>query len=192
MRTATTLLGLLVVLTPMPAPAQDLPETAQDLRATAEDLMAPMRDPEAMNYQLSMEKLRKLVEVQRGLNALVASDPKLFEGIDSETEARAKKGGAPLTVAERAAVIDRHPQIRRVFSGAGVTSRDWILTSLAMGNAGLALAIKNGELDPEAAPPPETAAQKANLALLEKNQAEWRKILEELERLGEELDKAGE
>lgn len=37
------------------------------------------------------------------------------------------------------------------------------------------------------APPPTTAAQKANVALYEQNEAEWRKILEELERMGDEV-----
>jgi hypothetical protein len=180
MHPATILLGMLAVLAGSPAAAQD-PSALQDPSA-------PMRDPEAMNYQLSMEKLHKLVEVQRALNALNASDPELFERIDRETAAIAKKKGTSPTVGERVAVLDRNPRVQRVFNEAGGTSRDWMLTGLAMGNAFLALEVKMGRLSPEHATSPTTAAQKANLALLENNQAEWQKIQEELERLGDELD----
>lgn len=180
MHPATTLLGVLAVLAGSPAAAQD--------SSALQDPSAPMRDPEAVNYQLSMEKLRKLVEVQRALNALNASEPELFERIDREIAAIAKKKGTSPTVAERVAVLDRNPAVQRVFTKAGGTSSDWMLTGLAMGNAFLALEVKMGRLSPEHAPPSTTAAQKANLVLLENNQAEWQKIQEELERLGEDLD----
>jgi hypothetical protein len=174
MRSVTTLLTLLVILGPLPAAAQGPP--------------AYPRDEEVKNYRLSMPKLHRLVEVQRQLNAVHASNPAPFDKMDGEMAAEAKKKGAPLTSAQRAAVIDRYPEVRRVLTGAGTTTRDWVLTSEAMGDAHVALEVKKGTLPPEAAgSPPTTTAQKANVALLEKNQAEWQKILQELERLGDEL-----
>jgi hypothetical protein len=173
MRPLTTLLAFLVTLAPLPAAAQGLRSTRQDA--------------ELMNYRLSMEKLRKLVEVQRALAAAHAKDPKVFENIDTESQARVKENGGPLTVAQKAAIFDRHPEARRVFTNAGWNFRDWMLTSEAMGNAYVGLEIKKGRIQPEVAAPPATAAQKANVVLLEKNDAEWQKILEELDRLGDEL-----
>jgi hypothetical protein len=168
-----TLLGLLLMLVPISGAAQGLPGTKSD--------------PAAMNYRLTMPKLRKLVDVQRTLNALNASNPELFEKMDSEVRTAARKNGAPLTAAQRAAILDRYPDVKRVFTRAGWTSRDWVLTGEAMGNAFLAHEVMKGRLSPGAAPRPRTAAQKANIALLESNQTEWRRIQEELERLAEEL-----
>ena len=167
-------LTLLLLLAPVPVPAQGFPVAT--------------RNQESMNYRLSMEKLRKLVEVQRTLNALNATKPQLFERLDGEVAATSKKKGSSLTATERAVILDRYPDVKRVFSRANWTSRDWVLTGEAMGQAFLAHEVMKGRLGPEAAPPPKTAAQKANVALMEKNQAEWRKIQQELERLSEELE----
>ena len=174
MRLTTMFLGLLVMLAPVPAPAQSVPVVG--------------RDQESMTYQLSMQKLRKLVEVQRKLNTLNTAKPELLESTSAELAAKAKKKGGSLTAKERAAVLDRYPEMKKVFTGSNWTSRDWVLAGEAMGYAFLAHEVKKGRLSPQAAPPPKTAVQKANIALLEKNQAEWRKIQEELERLSEELE----
>lgn len=137
-----------------------------------------------MSYRLSMDKLRKLVPMQRALNAAHAKNPQLFEGIDSESLAMSKKNGGGLTVAQKAAIMDRHSEVRGVFSSAGWNARDWMLTYEAMGDAFTAIAAKEGTLT---GPPPATAAQKANVALLEANQAEFQKIIEELDQLTDEL-----
>jgi hypothetical protein len=168
MRPVTTVLTLLVMLVPLPAAAQ---------RSTRQD-------EEVMNYRLSMEKLHKLLQVQRALNAANAKDPQLFERIDEEALAAAKKNGGPLTVGQKVAIFERHPEAQRVFASAGGTAREWLLTAEAMGNAAIAVETKKGTLT---GPPPTTDAQKANVALLEKNEAEWQKILEELDRLANEL-----
>lgn len=171
MRTALTALGLLLVFAPLPA-------TAQEWRAKS--------DAEVMNYRLSMEKLRKLLDAQHVYNALNAKNPQLFERIDSESRAMAKKNGAPLTVAQRLSVLDRYPELQRALAGIGWNTRDWLLTAEAMGAAYTAMEVKKGTLSPETAPPP-TAASEANVALLQKNEAEWKKILQELDRLADEL-----
>ncbi len=141
------------------------------------------QDPDVMNYRLSMDKLRKLPDVQRALNAAHRKNPQVFENIDQETHALSRKNGSP-SVAQRAAILERHPEARRVFTSAGWSARDWMLTSEAMGDAFMAIEARRGAV---AAPPTRTAAQKANVALLEKNQAEFRKILEELDELTDEL-----
>jgi hypothetical protein len=168
MRQVTTLLALGVMLAASPAAAQG---------------PSPKLDAEVMNYRLSMEKLRKLPQVQRALNAAHAKNPKIFDSIDEE-RAAARKNKVSLTVAQMAAMLDRRPEARSAFASAGWNAREWMLTSEAMGNAVTWIETKKGTLS---GPPPATNAQKANVALLEANQAEFQKILEELDQLTDEL-----
>ena len=170
MRSVIASLALLLALGPAPARAQ------QNVGATKPDA-------EVMNYRLSMEKLRKLVPAQRALNALNARDPQFFEKIDRQIKAPGRKG--PLTVAEQAAILNQYPAFKRALAGAGTTPREWLLTSAAMGNALIAIAVKEGTLTSKATPP--TAAQKVNVALLEKDDAEFQKILEQLDELTDEM-----
>jgi hypothetical protein len=104
--------------------------------------------------------------------------------MDGDTRAIAKKNGGPLTVSQKAAIVDRNPEAKRVFTSAGWNAREWLLTTEAMGNAYLSIEARNGTVS---APPPSTAAQKANVTLLQENKAEFQKIIEELNRLGDEL-----
>ncbi|HWB40356.1 MAG TPA: hypothetical protein VG500_03805 [Gemmatimonadales bacterium] len=143
-------------------------------------------EAEVANYRLSMKKLWQIVEVQRDLNALLVKDPELFELADQENEARIKAGKPP-TLRERATQLESRPPIRAVFAEAGTTPLDWLTATEAMGNAGVSLEIVTGRLDSRSGPPPGTEAEKANVTLLRQNEAEWRKILAELERLGDEI-----
>jgi hypothetical protein len=171
MRPVATLFTLGMMLAAMPAAAQ------QGLGTTKPDA-------ELMNYRLSMEKLHKLVDVQRSLNTLNAKNPKVFETIDREYQTAAKKNGGPLTVSQKAAIIERYPEAQRMLSSSGTTPRDWLLTLEAMGDAYIWIETKKGTLRGS---PPTTDAQKANVALLEKNQAEFQKIMEELDKLMDEM-----
>jgi hypothetical protein len=168
MRPVIAHLTLLVMLVPLRV-------TAQEGRAATHE------DAEVMNYQLSMEKLRKLVPAQRALNALNAKDPQFFERIDREGQAGGKKN---LSVDEQAAILDKYADLKRALASAGTTSREWLLISGAMGNAYMWIETKEGTLE---TPPPSTAAQKANVDLLEKNDAEFQKIIEELDQLTDEM-----
>jgi hypothetical protein len=165
MPSVTTLLVFVLSLAALPAAAQG--------GATAP------RDPELMNYRLSMDKLRRLPEAQRALNAAHAKNPQLFDIMDRERQAMANA-----TVAQRAAMLDRRPDVKNAFTSVGWTARDWLLTTEAMGKAFTAIAAREGTVT---APPPRTDAEKANVALLEKNDAEFKKILEELDQLTDEL-----
>jgi hypothetical protein len=153
------------------------------LQAAAQGSAASRPDPEVMNYRLSMEKLRKLVPAQRALNELNAKDPQFFEKIDRERQT-GKKG--PLTVAEQTKVLERYPAFKRALAGAGTTPREWLLISGAMGDALIAIEVKKGTLTSKAPPP--TPAQKANIALLQKNDAEFQKIIEQLDQLTDEME----
>jgi hypothetical protein len=170
MRPVGTLLALLVLLASL-APA------AYGQRSTRQD-------EEVMNYPLSMEKLRNLVEMQRAFNAANARNPQLFEKMNQESEASEKKHGGSLTVAQKVAIMERYPEVRRAFASVGGSARDWLLTFEAMGNAYVTIAAREGTVT---GPPPATDAQRANVALLERNDAEFQKILAELDQLTNEL-----
>ena len=153
----------------------------------AEDAQAQRpvyQDKEVMNYRLSMEKLRKLVDVQRSLTAANAKNARLFDVMDGNMRETAKKNGRPLTVAQKAAIMDRNPEAKRVFTRAGWSAREWLLTTETMGDAYLSIEARKGTVS---APPPTTQAQKANVALLEQNRAEFQAIMEELDQLSDEL-----
>jgi hypothetical protein len=171
MRQATALLTGVLLLIPLPAAAQ-------------ESSGGTKQDAEVMNYQLSMEKLRKLVQMQRAFNAADAKNPQLFERINQESQASEKKHGGPLTVAQKAAILDRYPEAQRAFASVGGSARDWLLTFEAMGNAYVTIMSRDGTVT---GPPPVTDAQKANVALLDANEAEFQKILAELDTLTDEL-----
>jgi hypothetical protein len=145
-----------------------------------------LRDPAVENHRLSMTGLRNLLAVQRGLNALAKSEPALLVRLGREVEALERSGRAPRTVAEEAGHFDRHPRIRRVFTEAGTTPREWLLTLHAVANATIGLGVKEGTTPRNAVSTPSTAAHHANVALLEANAAAWQAIADELERLHED------
>jgi hypothetical protein len=145
---------------------------------------AAAQDAEVKNYQLSMDKMRKLVEVQRSLNAANEKNPELFAGINQETEAATDKNGGPLSAKQRIAIVERHPEFKSLFTSAGWNARDWVLTSEAATMAYVRVHSKDGTVS---APPATTAVEKANVALLEQNAEETEKLMQELGRLGEEM-----
>jgi hypothetical protein len=126
--------------------------------------------PEVENYELTMEKVRTFMAVQRA----IASDPEAASKIDSEFK-KLSSDKAKVTIADVAPLLDRQPQVRRVLDKTGTTSRDFLLMSGAFVNAGVHYALR--ERDGAA---PRSAAQQANVALLEKNHVEWKKIEQEL------------
>jgi hypothetical protein len=171
MQRVASLLACLVTLAPLPAAGQ-------------EGLGTTRRDAEVMNYRLSMDKLHQLLEVQRALTAANEKNPEFFTKIDEEAMAAAKANGGPLTVAQKVAILERHPEFQRVVAGAGGNARDWMLTLEAFGSAYVTVHSRDGTL---AGPPPTTAAEKANVALLDQNADESERIMEELGKLADEM-----
>jgi hypothetical protein len=146
---------------------------AQSL-ATAQDYSALWRSPEVENYELTMENVRKFMDVQRA----VATDADTMAKVDRDFKEMVKNNPKP-TIADSAAILERQPKVVSVLGKAGLTSREYLLTSSAVSNAGVHLALRGRGASPK------TTAQKANVALLEKNGAEWKKMEQELIRIGE-------
>jgi hypothetical protein len=136
------------------------------------------KDPAVQNYELSMEKVRKVVDVLRA----VATDAETSAKLDRDFKELVKANPKP-TVAQVTALIDGEPVVRNAIGKTGLTTRDYLLSSTAVSNAGVHMMLRSrgqGET------PPLTDAQKANVALLEKNSAEWQKLQQEMIRLGEQ------
>jgi hypothetical protein len=141
------------------------------------------RDPEVENYELTMEKVRKVVDVLRA----VTSDAETNAKIDRDFKELSKAKPKP-TVADVSALIERQPVVRSAISKAGLTTREYLLSSSAVTNAGIHMILARQSQKSGASPL--TAAQKANVALLEKHRAEWQKIEEEFTRIAEAMTKA--
>jgi hypothetical protein len=149
---------------------------------SAQDWSALRKDPEVANYALTLDKVRTLVAVERALVAVAATDPQAMPAIDREFKAM-RQGATPPTVKAAAAIIERHPSVRDALSKSGATPHEWLLTVSAVNNAALEMLTrkyKNG-----ATASGGTAAQQANVALLENNQADWQKLEQEMRRLAE-------
>ncbi|MGH9163032.1 MAG: hypothetical protein ACRD2X_23975 [Vicinamibacteraceae bacterium] len=152
--------------------------------AAGQDWTAVWRDPEVVNYELTMERIRKLVAAQRDMTALAAREPDVPAKIDAEMKAMAKNRTAPSTVAGAARMLDRHPSVRDIFAKNGLTARDWLAMSGAMTTAAVDIMLEGRK----PASSPRSPAQKANVALLKKNRAEWEKIQKEFARLAAEAE----
>jgi hypothetical protein len=165
MRLATIRIAVLVVGLAVLAP----------LSAVAQDWGLIAKDPEAQNYQLTMDKIRKFMEVQRAYTANEAEAAKIESDFQQLAASKTK-----LTLTEAAALYDRYAGVRSSLSKAGFTTKEWILTSVAVINAMTNTMQKNNPSALAGATP----AQKANVALLETNNEEWQKIQQELIQLG--------
>ena len=149
--------------------------------ASAQHWSGFWRDPEVANYELTMEKVRQAVDVLRA----VSSDAETSAALDREFKELAKTKPKP-TVADVTTLMERQPVVRNAISKAGLTTREYLLSSSAMSNAGLHMTLSR---QTQSGAPPQTAAQKANVALLENNRAEWQKLEAEIIRIGEALQK---
>jgi hypothetical protein len=149
--------------------------------ASAQYWSGVWRDPEVENYELSMDKVRKVVDVLRA----VTSDTEAMAKVDRDFKELTKTTPKP-TVADVTALLERHPVARNAISKAGLTARDYLLSSSALTNAGVHMTLRRQS---GSGAPPLTAAQKANISLLEKNPAEWQKIEEEFRRIAEAMTK---
>lgn len=73
--------------------------------------------------------------------------------------------------------------MRNALAKAGTTSREFLLMSGALFNAGMTIAMPESDNAS-----PRSAAQKANVALLQKNHAEWKKMEQEIVQLATQAE----
>jgi hypothetical protein len=160
------IVGFVIVLAPPPLAAQDWSRM--------------FKAPEVVNYTLTMDKVRKFVAAQRA----IADSPSAASQLDGEFKALQKSNPQP-TLADVTALVDRQTTVRNAIVKAGFTTQDYLLTSWAVGNAGIhRMLSKNGTA-------PGSAAQKANVALLEQNATEWEKLQQEMRQIAEKAVATG-
>jgi hypothetical protein len=143
------------------------------LSAAAQDWSRMFRAPEVQNYELTMDHVRKYADVVRAM----ARDPEAASQLDRDFKGLQAKKPMP-TLADVTALVDQNSAARSAIGKSGLTTRDYLLSSWAVANAGIHMMIRGKGA--------ETSAQKANVALLESNRAEWTKIQQELARLAEQ------
>jgi hypothetical protein len=126
-------------------------------------------DTKAMqSYRLTDAGFAKYVQATRNMVQVAKQHPEI---------ASDEKDTDPKSLADMAAVYDRHPQLKHAITSAGMSSREFVLFSLSLFQAGMAagIAAQNGGKVPEGISP-------ANVEFYKKHAAE-------MQRLGEEIRK---
>ena len=119
---------------------------------------------EARNYTLTMDKLQKLADATDAVNKLLASDAALKAKVNASNNDR-------LTLDQQAKAMDASfPQVAAVIHAHGITSREYILISVAFINDVTFVGLKRQGMI-QAYPPNSITPQ--NAAFVESN---WDKI----------------
>jgi hypothetical protein len=91
---------------------------------------------ELVAFHLSMAKLSKAAQASKTLEKLSETDPSL-KGV-----AQLQKQKGPQSIAEAVARIHDHPQARTAIEGAGLSTRDYVLTMYCLEQSTQALFLK--------------------------------------------------
>jgi hypothetical protein len=149
---------------------------------------APLRaqsDEETLSrYRLTDAALAKFVQASRNFIAVAKANPALLkEGEDDGEHAQ--------TLAQIAAVYDRHPPLQKAITGAGLTTREYVTFVLAMFQAGMAAMLvehQQGKFDNVPAGIP-----RDNALFYQRHKVELERIGEELRALeGKERSQEGD
>jgi hypothetical protein len=121
-------------------------------------------------YQLTMPNVRKMATAYEKMDAALKANPALAAKL-------AKQEGAS-SVEEVIKRIDGEPVLRQAIAGAGISTRDLVLTQFATFTAGMNdFAVKSG------AKPPTAPAAAANLRLYQQNRAEFDQLTARVKQL---------
>jgi len=133
------------------------------------------------NYRLTMPVLKKMVQVQENLFESIKKDPsvatkyqRVIEISDESLDATVKK-------------MDGVPELKQALAKAGLTTREFLLATVTMVQAGMAAAMAR---QPRADPSKLPANVRANMKFLEQNRAalaQMQKRTDEIEREAKKL-----
>lgn len=129
------------------------------VRASADD------EADVENYRLTMPVVRKLQRVQENLYESIKKDPSqatkfkkiLDDGLDQPLASMVKK-------------VDGVPEVKQAIAKAGLTTREYLLATLAMFEAGMSQAMLQA---PAADTSKLPAGVRANMKFMEQNRAEF-------------------
>lgn len=131
---------------------------------------------EMESFRLTKAKMDKWMAAQWGIVKLAQQHPELA----SETRAPDEdEDGNDPTLDQLAARIEKVPEVRQALRRAGITAREYALTTLVVFEAGFAYAAKKQGLIKEI--PPEVPA--AHVALVAQYEAEMNRLQAEMKKL---------
>ena len=124
----------------------------------------PQNDPnmkEIFNYTLTMDKIHKLTAVE--------NDMAVYEKGHSELQKEMDADNSDGNLEQLAQKIQKYPAVAGILKKDGVTPREYIVGTLAVVQAGMAVSFKKSGVYKDYPPKILTAINPANLALVEKN-----------------------
>jgi hypothetical protein len=138
--------------------------------------LAAQSDEETLaRYRLTDAALAKFTRASRNFIAAGKANPALLEPRDKDDDESAE------TIAQIAAIYDRHPPLRQGITSAGLTTREFATFMLAMFQAGMAAWLvdqQHGKFDK--VPP---GVPRENVLFYQRHQAELKQIGDELRAL---------
>ena len=175
MRTAPLRAGVLSLVVTLSPPSSSSLASAQ----TSAD-----RDRQAYgSYQLTMPKYQKYLAAMVNLAQASSRNPKIGHAIEDF---------GSLTSGQMVARLNGVPEARRVITGEGLTTRDYVLTQGAMLQAGIAYGMmKQLKISPDSAIKT-FGVSRANLEFVGKNEAEITSSMKEAEAKVDALQGADE
>lgn len=147
---------------------------AAGLACWAAPLGAQSDEQTLARYRLTEATLAKFAQATHNLVAAAKANPSVLKEQDEEQDDDEKVE----TLADMAAVYDRHPVLKQAITGAGLTTREFATFVMSMFQAGLAASLvemRQGKLDSLPAGVP-----RENVLFYQRHKAE-------LDRIGQEL-----
>lgn len=148
------------------------PSAAQKKQASASDDKFMQ---ELSSYRLTDAALAKFTQAAQNLIQLQKDHPELAKEAENEPSS-----GDVKSIDEMVALYHRHPQIERAINSASMSTRDFVLFSMSMFQAGMgAWALQQSGKLPEGTP-------MANVTFYKAHEAQLKKLNEEMQAAQEE------
>jgi hypothetical protein len=136
---------------------------------------------EVQNYRLTMPVVKKFERVQESLYQSIRKDPSLATKYDKTPD-----DGSDQSIAATVKRMDAMPELKQAVVKAGLTTREYLLATLAMLQVGMAHAMSQSRgADTSKLP----ANVRANLKLMEQNKAEFDRIQQRSAEIRREMEK---
>jgi len=121
------------------------------------------------SYRLTDAGLSKFMQASRNLVQVAKQHPEIAEQ---------EKNTDPKSLADMEAMYDRHPEVKHAIASTGMSSRDYVLFSMAVFQAGMAAAVAE---QPGGKIPDGVAPENVDF---------YKKHADEMKKFGEELEKS--
>jgi len=129
------------------------------------------------NYRLTMPVVKKMAQVQENVYAAIKKDPSLAAKYDTGVHDVSDE-----SLDSMVKKMDSMPEVREAIAKVGLTTREYLIATLAMFEAGMAGAMQHNQVGNTGRLP---AGVRANMKFMEENRAafaELQKRSQEIER----------